>query len=62
MRQPSENILNGLAERRTGCGIISIYAASFEDLLGIGRQGPALVMQMDSTSVAPPGWGGAVDP
>jgi len=25
-------------------------------------QGPALVVQMDSTIVVPPGWGGAVDP
>jgi N-methylhydantoinase A len=25
-------------------------------------QGPALVVQMDSTSVVPPGWGGSVDP
>ena len=24
--------------------------------------GPALVSQMDSTTVLPPGWGGAVDP
>ena len=25
-------------------------------------QGPALVLQMDSTIVVPPGWGGPVDP
>ena len=24
--------------------------------------GPALVIQMDATTVVPPGWGGAVDP
>ena len=29
---------------------------------GAQIQGPALVIQMDSTIVVPPGWGGAVDP
>ena len=24
--------------------------------------GPSLVIQMDATTVVPPGWGGAVDP
>jgi len=34
------------------------------DQLVCGNQisGPALVIQMDATTVVPPGWGGAVDP
>jgi N-methylhydantoinase A len=34
------------------------------DKLGSGNrlQGPALLLQLDTTTLVPPGWGGSVDP